>query len=90
MLTAFVCSDSLVVIMSVSDTVVQNQSCHSRETTYPVIDAHAGVCKKVFLIVCSISLNRDQYLFQVGVPFQVNAERPLEEVYADIKEILQG
>jgi len=37
-----------------------------RETTYPVIDAHAGVCKKV------------------------NAERPLEEVYADIKEILQG
>ena len=46
-------SDS--VIMSVSDTVVQNQSCHSRETTYPVIDAHAGVCKKVFRIICSIS-----------------------------------
>ena len=90
MWAAFVCSDSVVVIMSVSDTVVQNQSCHSRETTYPVIDAHAGVCKKVFRIVCSISLNRDQYLFQVGIPFQVNAERPLEEVYADIKEILQG
>jgi len=37
-----------------------------RETTYPVIDAHAGVCKKV------------------------KADRPLEEVYADIKEILQA
>merc|ERR1712007_133969 len=37
-----------------------------RETTCPVIDAHAGVCKKV------------------------KADRPLDEVYADIKDILQG
>ena len=86
MWAAFACSDS--VIMSVSDTVViksklsfqgDDVSSHWR-TRWSLQE---GFSDYLFHF-------RDQYLFQVGIPFQVNAERPLEEVYADIKEILQG
>ena len=49
-----------------------DQNYHFRETTYPVIDAHAGVCKKVKfkkLIFYSFSNNLDDITFaETSVP----------------------
>ena len=57
-----------------------NQNCHFRETTYPVIDAHAGVCKKVkflqvptyllsskFQLICYPPSSKLSFIFQVPI-----------------------